>query len=231
MILAAHQPMFMPALSYFYKIAQADVFVLADDLQYSTRGNFNRCAIKTVQGKTWLTVPVLTTGKSRQRINKILIDNHQNWQQRQIRTLTSNYRNSPYFDRYGEALFALINQPWQKLLDLNSELLFYFKDQLFLKTQFFAMSRFAPAESINHRIIAIMQQLNCQIYLVEEIFRPYLDLELFDQANLMVKFFKYNPPHYYQQFAGFLPNLSIIDLLFNEGGLSQQILLGKENVV
>ena len=67
-ILAAHQPNFLPWLGYLHKAAQADVFVLADDVQYTKHGFINRNRVRTSQGWQWLTVPVRTRGRGRQRI-------------------------------------------------------------------------------------------------------------------------------------------------------------------
>ena len=61
-VLAAHQPNFLPWLGLFHKVGQADVWVLADDVQYSRGSLTNRNRIRTADGWQWLTVPVLDAG-------------------------------------------------------------------------------------------------------------------------------------------------------------------------
>ena len=58
MILAAHQPAYLPWLGYLDKMAKADVFVVMDDLQYETQNYQNRQRVKINCGATWLTVPL-----------------------------------------------------------------------------------------------------------------------------------------------------------------------------
>ncbi len=220
MRLAAHQPTYLPSISYFEKISQADIFLLADDLQYSTHGSFNRSQIKTFEGLHWLTVPVFSKGRQKQSLQQVEIDQHQHWAKNHIRTLDINYQNSPYYELYRDELESILSKDWSKLVDLNILLINYLSRQLFLKTQFTKLSEFKVKGTTNERLIEIMKVLSCETYIVEEKYRPFLDLAAFQEAGLTVHFFESQPLHYYQQFSGFIPDLSLIDLLFNEGEMS-----------
>lgn len=224
MILAAQQPVYLPASAYFYKMKRADIFLLADDLQYSAQGNFNRCRIKSVNGKTWLTVPVLTKGKGKQSLHQTQIDNQQNWRQKQLRTLAINYGNAAYFDKYWDAFAAILKEEWTNICDLNCAFIHFLQDQLFLKTRLEKISSLNLSGTINARLVAAMKALNCKTYLAEAAYRAFIDLELFEKSDLKVEFIHFTSPKYYQQFSEFLPDLSTIDLLFNEGELSGRIL-------
>ena len=98
MIVAAHQPHFIPWLGYLDKLAKADLFVVMDDLQYEAQNFQNRQRLKLAGGAHWLTVP-LVRGTQADRICDKRIDNsgsdRQHWQHRIWRTLEINYSRSP----------------------------------------------------------------------------------------------------------------------------------------
>lgn len=220
MKLAAHQPLFLPPLDFFFKMSQVDIFLLADHLQYSTNANFNRGKIKTIDGPAWLTVPVHKRGKSRQTIDSVEIDNHTHWQKQHLRTLCVNYRNAPYFDFYWDQLEEIYEHSQKKLCDLSLELIHFFKSHLFIKTKLIRMSQLNLSGNTNAQLVAAMRQLNCQEYVVEPQFAPFIDESFFTTAGFHVNFKGFESPEYYQQFDGFEAGLSILDLLFNEGEMS-----------
>jgi hypothetical protein len=220
MQLAAHQPLFLPPPEFFWKMSQVDIFLLADQLQYSTHGNFNRGKIKTVNGPVWLTVPVRSKGKSGQPIRAVEIDNHTNWQKQHLRTLFINYRNAPYFEQYRDQLEKLYLRPWATLGDFSTALISFFQAQLFIKTQIVRLSQLNLSGTTNEMLISALRQLNCAQYVVEASLRPFVDEPLFHAAGLEVHFIHFAQLQYYQQFSGFEPGLSVLDLLLNEGEMS-----------
>src|SRR5436190_10333101 len=98
MLIAIHQPHYLPWLRYFEKIARSDIFIVLDDVQYEKNGFQNRNKIKTGQGWMYLTVPVR---KPTQRpLVEIEIDNGIGWREKHRRALEMNYCKAPYFERY-----------------------------------------------------------------------------------------------------------------------------------
>ena len=93
MIVAVHQPQYLPWLGYFDKIDRADVFVLLDTVQYKKNEWQNRNRIKTAAGPQWLTVPV--TYRFPQRIGEVAVNNRERWQHKQRQAILSNYRQGP----------------------------------------------------------------------------------------------------------------------------------------
>jgi len=77
MIVAIHQPQFMPWLGYFDKMDRADCFVLLDNVQFKKNEWQNRNRIKTAQGAMWLTVPV--TYRFPARILEVEVNPQANW--------------------------------------------------------------------------------------------------------------------------------------------------------
>ena len=111
MIVAAHQPHYMPWLGYLDKLAKADLFVVMDDLQYEAQNYQNRQRLKLANGVQWLTVP-LERGSQTDRICDKRIDNRgsqrQHWQRRTWLTIELNYRRAPYWERYADELRAAL---------------------------------------------------------------------------------------------------------------------------
>ena len=88
MILTAHQPVYLPWLGLFHKIALADAFCYFDNVQYQIKDFNGRNKIKTINGPIWLTVPVKSKGYRDKKINDIEIDNSQDWSKKHWKTMS-----------------------------------------------------------------------------------------------------------------------------------------------
>ena len=121
MKVSIHQPQYWPWLPYFLKIAECDVFILLDSVDFQKNGLQNRNLIKTAQGAQWLTVPV------RQRLGQTLIeveiDNNTDWRKKHWLTITQNYSKAKAFSRYADEIENVYLQDWKKLTELNIVLL------------------------------------------------------------------------------------------------------------
>jgi len=227
MILAAHQPCYLPELSFFYKMAQADIFVLTDDFQYTTHNSINRTQIKTVNGVAWLTVPVLTKGHRRETIRETLVDSSQNWQRKHWRTLSVNYTYSAYFEKYADFLEEIyLSKKWKYLIDLNLELIEFVKRSLNLSTKIVLSSDLNLKDKRSALLAKMSTALGCTAFLTERDFAIYLDRKPFYEKEVELIFFSFKAPEYYQLFGNFTPGLSIIDVLFNEGEVSRHLIAG-----
>ena len=92
MILTAHQPVYLPWLGLFHKIALADEFVIFDQVQYLPKDWMNRNKIKTQIGSIWLTVPVLRKGHRELKTSEIQINNSVDWRKKHLRSISINYQ-------------------------------------------------------------------------------------------------------------------------------------------
>jgi hypothetical protein len=223
MILAAHQPNFIPWIGYFHKMARADKFVLADDVQYTTHGFINRNHIKTVNGKQWLTVPVITKGRGLQKINEVRIDKDQDWQRRHWNSLQTNYKYAPYFDYYADFFERLYQKEWVFLVDLNITLIEFVREALNISCPVILSSELdltyglVESSEATERIVDMVKKTGCAKYLSGESGKKYLNEKLFEDAGIELIYADFAHPKYHQQFGEFVSHLSIIDLLFNEG--------------
>jgi hypothetical protein len=222
-----HQPHYLPWLRYFEKIARSDVFVLLDDVQYEKNGFQNRNKIKTAQGWSYLTVPVKKPLLA--PINEILIDNTSGWHEKHLRAVEINYRQAPCFDSYWEALVALYSTPWERLSALNEAMLRWFLEALGIDTPLLRSSELSTTARSTQRLVEICQAVDANVYLSgAPAADAYLDGAAFHTAGITLGLQQWKAPVYPQRFpaAGFVPDLSILDLLLNVGPNSLSLLLG-----
>jgi len=217
MILASQQPGYFPDISFFIKMLKADFFILADDLLYSTRSNLSRTRIKTATGVQWLTVPVLTKGKSGQCVNRVEIDRLHEWQRNHWFTLFVNYKTTPYFEQYEDFFIEIFNQQWQFLAKLNIHSILYLKKELCIQTKVHLLSEFSTRSQRTKKVIDLLNQLGCDTYLVNRFEHSLIDETVINQAGFTLRKLDFQHPVYHQRFGNFVEGLSIIDLLMNEG--------------
>ena len=226
-VLAAHQPNFLPWLGLFHKVGQADVWVLADDVQYSRGGLTNRNRIRTASGWQWLTVPVLTRGRGRQRICDVQIQPDGAWRRKHCQALRWHYGRAPFFDAYAPALEDLYARAWTLLIDLNVALLRLLLQLLDLEVEVRFSSQLDLRSERTLRLVDMAKSCDCQVYLAGAgASRAYLDAEAFAAAGIECRFTCFEHPVYPQCHAGFVAEMSVLDLLFNCGPQSREMIFG-----
>jgi len=226
-IISIRQPGYLPYLGFFKKIESVDVFVFLDDVQYS-RGDWdNRNKIRTSNDSAWLTVPILS--KPARVLNQVKIDYSKDWLYKHKTTIKFNYENSPFFDLYWKNIESIFDKSYKKLLELNMSLIDYFLSVLQIKTETILSSTLDLNSTGSKKLLDICKLLDADTYLSGELGKNYLDKKIFQNANIKIIFEKFHHPVYNQNNSNFLSNLSIIDLLFNEGPNSIEILKNSKN--
>lgn len=225
MILSVHQPQFLPWLGFFDKLAKSDVFVFLDQVQYKPREWQNRNKIRTKDGSLWLTVPTVHVG-GRQKICDVRIDNSTDWAGKHWKSLCIWYSRAQYFDKYKSFFEKVYQKKWEFLIDLNVHLTTYLLEQLNISIPIYFESRVGTSKQSTERIIEIAQKLGTDNYFTGIGGKNYLDEPLFDEAGIALTYQEYEHPVYRQLHGddqgSFVSNLSVIDLLFNEGENSSQ---------
>ncbi|MDD4996667.1 MAG: WbqC family protein [Syntrophales bacterium] len=226
MIVAVHQPQYLPWLGYFDKMDRADVFVLLDTVQFKKNEWQNRNRIKTASGPQWLTVPV--TYRFPQRIGEVGINNRERWQHRQRQAILTNYRQAPCWDFPAPLIEELLTPAWERLSLLNIASVAGLAKLLGISTPLFVASELPGfPEDPDRRLIAIVKHFGADTYLAGGGGRDYMDLDLYRQSGINVAFQEYRHPVYEQRFGPFVPFLTVLDLLFNHGPASLAILRGE----
>lgn len=115
---------YLPSIPFFQQLLTADSLLLDAHEHYHKQTYRNRCLVLTAQGPQPLTVPVLDGNRSEKiRTSEIEIDYRQNWPHRHFRTLQTAYNASPYFGYYADYLQDIYNQKYVRLWDLNLAML------------------------------------------------------------------------------------------------------------
>ncbi|HNW92476.1 MAG TPA: WbqC family protein, partial [bacterium] len=116
-IVTIHQPQYLPWLGLVQKICDSDVFVVLDTVPYSRNYFYNRNRVRTAQGWTWLTIPVLTKGKFGQPFSEVAICDDTDWRKKHWATLRQSYAKAPHFRAYELSLAEFYTRPYARLLD------------------------------------------------------------------------------------------------------------------
>lgn len=228
MILTAHQPTYLPWLGLFNKIHYSDCFVLFDTVQYLPKEWMNRNKIKTVNGEMYLTVPVQKKGFLKKMNKEIKVDNSNNWQRKHLKSIFINYKNTKYFNDYFPFFEDVYTKKWDYLCELNTFILENLLDFLSIKIKILKLSELNLEGTKSDLVLNLCKKLNAKTFIFGEQGKNYADINKFNQNNITVKFQKYTHPKYNQNFKNFLPNMSVIDLIFNCGKNSLEI-INKEN--
>jgi len=225
------QPSYLPWLGYFDQMSKSDAFVMYDDVQYDKNGWRNRNRIKASHGPQWLTVPVLTKGKGSQPIHQVTINDSMAWQKKHLRSVTQCYSKARFFDQYIGQLENIYWQDWKTLMDLNMACIRMLMEQLGFQTNIFHSSTLGiPKMGQTDRLIAICQHFEADTFLEGDAGRAYIDPSLFQRAGIQLEFHHYQHPVYHQLYGDFIPYMSVIDLLFNQGDDSLSILTHQKSV-
>ena len=223
-ILTAHQPVYMPWLGLFHKIALADIFCVFDIVQYQRKDFNNRNKIKTASGPIWLSVPVKSSGRLNSLISDIEIIND-GWHIKHLKSIELNYKKTPYFDRYYQDLQKILSAQYQYLVDLNFDILVYVLNVLGIEVKIVKASDYSFEGLKSDLVLDMCVKLDAEIYIFGEQGKNYADIDSFSNRDISLYFQSYNHPVYKQANRDFLPYMSIFDLLFNEGDRSLDILL------
>jgi hypothetical protein len=226
MVVGIHQLHYLPWLRYFHKIASCDIFVALDNIQFNKNGWQNRNKIKNPRGWVYLTVPVIQ--RFQQNLEDVKIDNNTRWRDIHRNALNTNYGKSGYFKEYKNFFEEIYKKEWDYLNVLTYEMLLFFVQALGIKTKIIRSSELKVEGEDTTRLLNICKILGADTYLSGAYAaRVYLEPKLFEEAGIKIVYQEWHCPAYTQQFnhLGFIPDLAIVDLLFNEGGRSLGILL------
>lgn len=220
--ISIHQPVYLPWLGFFKKIISSDIFVFLDDVQYEKNGWQNRNKIRTNDGEIWVTVPV--NSKSKTLLKDITIDNSSNWAKKHSKSISHNYSKAKFFDKHWNDFERIYQKKIDRLIDLNLEIIKLLMKKLKIQTKTILASELKISEQGSQRILEICKALGADSYLSGSVGKDYLKLNDFTDNSINVNFQNFKHPIYNQVFEPFHPNMSAIDLLYNEGEQSERIL-------
>ncbi len=193
--------------TYFAPIVQYIALSQNDEVKYEIEDNYqkqtyrNRCYIYGANGKQMLNIPIVHTKINlRKKTKDVKIDYSFPWSKLHIKTLQTAYRSSPYFEFYEDEILAVFNKKYKYLLDLNFETIQVIADCLQLERAFKKTTEY---------------KLN---------YTDLIDLRYLANAKSKREFTLKKYTQVFGDRHGYISNLSILDLLFNEGTNALQYL-------
>ncbi len=226
----------MPWLGYFDMINQADVFIFLDDAQWTSRDWRNRNRVRTSQGWIWLTVPVkFEKPHFEYDIKDVKTDNSQDWQEMHLNTLWAYYKKSSHFTEMYSLFDSILNKKHKLVVDLSYELIFKICNYIGIKEIRFLFSqdmKILKELKRTERLLGILEQIGgVTTYISGPAAKSYLEESKFEEKGIKVEWHEYHHPYYDQNTWRsniFISHLSIVDLLFNHGKESLEILSCKK---
>jgi hypothetical protein len=189
---------YLAPIQYYSKLFSYDKIYIEYFENYLKQSYRNRIIILSANGSLSLTIPIKRSNSDKILTKDVIIDNQSRWKAIHLRAIESAYRSSPFFIYYFDELKSVFDRNIELLIDFNQQLQTTILELINLKVEIIYTSKFKS---------------------IAESFDDYAELIHPKLKKLAVdKFFK--PVSYYQVFGlkfGFIPNLSIIDLLFNMG--------------
>ena len=227
MICTIHQPNYFPYPGFFEKASRSDVFILYDTTQFIKNGWQNRNKICTKDGWQWLSLPVVH--RSGQYINEIKIHEPLRSLKKNWNTIKTVYGQAPFFKMYSAVFESFYSRDYVHLSTFNTNIIRSIADILGLKTRFILSSELQELKLRGtEALIALCKIVNADTYISGISGKNYVNEKLFEEANIKLVFQNYSYP-VYSQFNNkvFQPMMSIIDVMFNCGSTSLNVITHK----
>lgn len=224
MIAVIMQPTYLPWMGYFDLMDQSDVFVFLDTVQFEKQAWQQRNRIKVAGDQSkWLTIPVVQN--LGQKISEVKIDTANPWRRKHWGTIEQYYKRAPYWKAYSGDLAQIYARDWEYLVDLNIAIISFLKHSFGIKTQLLRTSQMSIEGSKVRLLTNICQYLKADTYISPVRAAEYIEEDnIFAVQGIALRYHQYDHPVYAQLFSGFLSYMSAVDLLFNEGPKSLEII-------
>ncbi len=225
------QPTYLPWQGYFEMIDNADVFVVFDHVQFIRKSWHHRNKIKTANGVVWLTVPV-QHGKQDIRIcdAKIAYDQG-NELKKHWETILFAYKKTEHFNQYKPIFEEIYSNRNEYLSLLNISIIRAILGILGIKTKLI-LSSTLNLEDENmgktEKVINLCKSVGITDLYDANGAEEFIEVSLFQREGIKISFQNYAHPVYRQIWGDFVPYLSAIDLLFNEGDKGLNIIRSRQ---
>ena len=224
------QPTFLPYSGYFSAMYFADNIILLDDVQFEKRSWQQRNRIYTNHGGTLITVPTHTKGKFNQKINEVLINYNTKWSDKILKSIYYNYKNTPFFDKYFNEFEKIFLQRYNKLIDLNINIIKKVNNFLGIdNSKLLLSSKINSKEKKFDLIYDIYKKLNGDELLTNIGTKKYFPKKL--PSDMRASIFEYNEKNELNKSeTKNSDKLSIIDNLFNFGPKTEDLIKNNLNI-
>ncbi len=192
-----------------------------DDTQYDKRFT-NRNRILAPSGPIWLSVPIDKSQKFG-RNREVRVNNSVPWRDEHWKKISYSYKNSKGFPLFGGYFEAIYRKDHDLLLELDLETTRQVLQWLGINVKIMLESELGVEAEGTKRLIDLCRAAGADTYVSGSGGRAYMDESLFSASGIQLEYQEYAPIEYEQRFvSAFVPNLSIIDLLFSVGEASRE---------
>ena len=213
MKIAIMQPTYLPWIGYFELMAQSDVFVVMDDVQFVKKSWQHRNRIKSQTGELMLSVPIVTAGRRFQPIAETEVDARQPWATKHYKSIEFSYAKAPYAARYLPELKAMYERPWKMLAEVNHDLIFFLSRAMAIKTPIVFASSISCRKERNEHIIDLCKACGGHLLYDAGGAADVIDAAALERECIRVVFQSYTHPEYRQLHGPFLSHLSALDFI------------------
>ena len=159
-----------------------------------------------------------------ERIDRVEINARTDWQRKHGQALRQHYGSAPHWAPVGPELTTLLQKEWARLCDLNVAVLDTLCRHLGITTPRRLASTMEAREEPTDRLVDLCRAVGGTVYLAGQGGASYMDLGRFSRAWIQVQVQDYQHPTYPQRYTPFVSHLAVVDLLFNCGPESLQVL-------
>ncbi|MEM8488706.1 MAG: WbqC family protein [Bacteroidota bacterium] len=206
--IAIRPPEYLPRLHFIALMQSVDVLVLADTFQYSRQSFQNRTRVRTPQGTHWISIPLLGRQHGRPCIQTV-IDSSIHWRSKHLRSISFNYSQTPYFGFIADGLQTLYQSEQAYLADVTCQSVEMMQQMYQVGCTVVRASALAGCPASLQGILELMPAKTLVV--------PADDLHQAEAAPIPVEVLHLDETAYRQQFEGFYPGTSALDLLCNYG--------------
>lgn len=212
-----HQPEYFPWTHYFEKIYLSEIIVILDSVQYARRSYQNRNLIFSNNGPKWITLPIIKSSRNTKIID-IKINNEINWQQKHFDLISLTYKKNIFFNEVNHLFNNVFNKKWDYLYELNIYILKQIIKYLNLNKKIYLLSELKLNSRKSNLILDICKYFSADEYITGIGSQNYLNQNDFTKNDIKINYLKPKNNKYNQNNStNFIPNLSILDYLYNNG--------------
>ena len=225
-IVAIHQPNYMPWIGFFQKMTKADIFVLLDLAKFTKNGIIHRNKIRTKESWAWLTIPIENKYKG-VAIKDVCLPEDKKWWGKHWRLILGNYGKAKHFTGYKDFFEKLYyKKKYTKLQELNETIIFYLFACFDIQPEIIRSSELYldPSLAKTDLNLEIVKQVGGDVYISGVGGKNYMEEDKFGNEGIEIKYFEFEPFEYLQRWEGFEPYMAAIDLLFNMGEKSKELI-------
>lgn len=213
-MVAIRPPAYFPPLWYTALLYHVDHFILADTFRYRGQSFQNRSKLRNAQGTHWISIPLFGQPQGAP-FHTVEIETGGRWREKHWRSFLYDYRTTMYFEFYEETFRPFFDVTWENLAHCTCRSVALQAELYGIDT---TLTRASALEGAPGSVSEIVEALGAETLVLPTDETPPPDLEADVQS------FAYEHPEYRQNFEGFIPGVTGMDLLFNYGREAPRLL-------